>query len=85
MYLSHFQTLQSWLSCGGTALKAFLCSLLFCIQNQSDESPLQFISYFDDQFEINCDLSLYFTRAYLVLLYLAVIGIFIGSLKKMKW
>lgn len=45
MYLSHFQTLQSWLSCCRTALEAFLCSLLFCIQNQSDESPLQCISY----------------------------------------
>lgn len=35
--------------------------------------------------EIGCHLSLYFTKAYHVLLYLAVIGIFIGSLKKMIW
>lgn len=29
MYLPHFQTLQSWLSCCRTALEAFLCSYSF--------------------------------------------------------
>lgn len=40
-----FASLAVGLDGGRTARKASVGSLFFCIQNQSDENPLQYISY----------------------------------------